>query len=102
MGKSMFHKFAVSRLRAGRPAVILMALSVTLAGAMPAALGIRSIYGEQSERRAGARHYDAELFGKKYRLDDEGGLKSYIKVLDYQIERSKRDERLAERHDADP
>jgi hypothetical protein len=49
-----------------------------------------------------ANRYQTELFGKKYRLDDEKGLAAYIKALEAQIERSRREEPLGKAHEEDP
>src|SRR4051812_9470329 len=46
--------------------------------------------------------YTAELFGKRYRLDTRPGLEAYIRALDYEIERSKREEPLGQAHEKDP
>src|ERR1051326_717754 len=49
-----------------------------------------------------ATTYQTELFGKKYRLDDSEGLSKYIKALETEIERSKKEEPAGEAHRKDP
>src|SRR5437870_2792789 len=47
-----------------------------------------------SEVGGKAIHYQTALFGRKYRLDDSRELAAYIKALDAEIERSKKEEPL--------
>src|SRR2546423_7651455 len=46
--------------------------------------------------------YQTELFGKKYVLSEKKGLQDYIKALDREIARSKREEPQGEGHKKDP
>ena len=87
-------KLAVLRARL-MPAAALIVISCLAIGQTP--VNGRTGVGSRREQ-----HFDTELFGHKYRLDESKGVAAYIKALDREIARSKREESLGAAHDEDP